>query len=137
MSTLLKTTGDAIRSRYKTLVGDAQDIDVHYENSPKKLPADGEKKWIRTIILWDDQHQVETGAVPRWRQEGILVSEIRVPLGEGDSAARVLADVVVTAFRGVSFNSITFRSPQPRRVGRVGNWWQFNVSCPFYIDELE
>jgi len=137
MSTLLKTTGDFIRTRFQTLVGDAQSIDVAYENSPLKLPANESKKWIRVIILWNDQQQVGMGSVRRWRQEGILVAEIRVPLKQGDSDARELADVITTAFRGVSFNSITFRSPQPRRVGRVGSWWQFNVSCPFYIDELE
>lgn len=137
MSTLLKTAGDAIRTRFDTLVGAVQKVDVHYDNSPVKHPADGVKKWIRTVILWDEQNQVDMGGdTRRWRQTGILLAQVRVPLGQGDSDARELSDAVVTAFRGVSFSGITFRAAQPRQVGRVGNYWQINVNCPFYIDEV-
>ena len=141
MSTTLKSAGDAIRARFKTLVQDASNvdankIDVAYENSPLKQPVDKEQKWINLVILWDEQSQVAMGATPRWRQTGIMVAQINVPLGEGDSTAREIADNITTHFRGVSFSSITFRAVQPRRVGRVGNWWRFDLNCPFYIDEV-
>jgi len=126
---------NAIRSRFKALVQDTQTVAVLYDNEPEDPPDDAQ--WIRLTILDGPTRQAEMGgAQTTYRTTGLAVAQVFAPMDAGDGAARQLADVIVAAFRAVTVSGITFRAPSVGPVGADGKWWQLNVNCDFYYDEL-
>lgn len=122
---------NTIRSRFHTLIAVAETVDVHYDNEIKNKPAD--KIWIRLNILPGQTTQVQIGAT--YRTVGIVIAQIFLPLGRGTKNLHSMADKVKTAFRAVTVSGVVFRAPSETNVGRTENWWQLNVTIPFYADD--
>ena len=79
----------------------------------------------------------------RNRHTGVAIAQIFSVLGKGTREATILADRIVSKFRSVTDslsvagNSVVFKTPSISSVGRSGSqWWQINVSCPYYADEI-
>lgn len=72
----------------------------------------------------------------RVRHPGMVVGNIRVPLGTGDGHARDLGDHFAAIFRNLTADGITFRAPTLRDLGRSGAWHLVQVDCPFYRDSI-
>ncbi|HZL99391.1 MAG TPA: phage tail terminator-like protein [Planctomycetota bacterium] len=127
---------DAVRSRFKTLVEDVVPIPTEYDNHAFTPPANA--PWARWAIQPAVARQLEMGAASArtFRTDGRAVASIFVPEGLGDQAALVVADVVSLAFRAQTASGVTYRSPVVKVLGRSGKWWQVNVECPFYIEDL-
>lgn len=126
--------GDTIRSRVKTLVEDAQSIYVLYDNFPD-AHADG-VKYVRHTIIFGEGRQTGMGGTRRWRTRGRSVKSVFVPMESGDEAALQLVDVIVAAFRSVTVSGVTFETPDVSQGRRSGPYWQVDVACPFYADEV-
>lgn len=130
-----EAAADTIRSRYKTLVADAETLPTQYDNASFTPPEDSE--WSRWTILFGDTTQVSVGATNQYRTAGIAVAQLFVPIETGDERAMQLADVVFTSFKPVTVNGVVFRTPgPPTNEGRDNKWWQYNVNCPFYFDQF-
>lgn len=128
-----ETAMNAIRSRFKTEVADVLSIPVLYDNAPGD-PPDGEAEWIRFTILWGNASQTEFGGHTAHRDVALAVAQIFVPAGKGDGRSAEIADAIVPKFRAISIGEgVTFRTPYLTTVGRTGQYWQVNVSCPFFM----
>ncbi|MCP4660986.1 MAG: hypothetical protein GY856_36760 [bacterium] len=126
---------NTIRSRFATQVETAESVAVLYDNEPQDPPDD--EQWIRFSILDGRTNQAEMGGnQTTYRTSGVAIAQIFAPMQAGDGAARELADVIVAAFRAVTVSGVVFRAPSVGPVGAEGKWWQLNVSCDFYYDEL-
>lgn len=130
-----ETLANAIRSRFKTQVVGSTGLAVAYDNAPFTEPADS--KWVRFAVLEADSSQVSLGTGRRFRTPGVAVAQIFVPIQQGDKDALVLADQIKLAFRAQSVGGVVYKTPSLRRVGRTGKWYQINVNCPFYADDIE
>jgi hypothetical protein len=125
----------AIRSRFKTLVADAQSVATEYDNAPF-TPPDG-TIWARWSVLDGKSDQVSLRSpTARYRRTGVAIASIFAPLVKGTAAALALADTVVAAFRTVTADSVTYWTPSVQVIGREEPWWQVNVVCPWYSDLL-
>ena len=130
-----ESLANAIRSRFKTLVVGATSLVVAYDKVQCQEPEDA--VWVRFSVLTGDTLQASLGASKRFRTVGVAVAQIFQPINQGDKDALVLADTIKSAFRATSISGVTFRTPSLRRVGRDAKWYQLNLNCPFYADEIE
>jgi len=131
----VETIANTIRSRWKSQVADILTLPTVYDNAPpSSQPEDA--KWARVWIVWGDSLLVEIGAQKNFRTVGQLVANLFLPVEKGDKDLLAVADTIRSAFRAVTVSGVVFRSPSITTVGRTGNWWQVDVSCPFYTDEL-
>lgn len=131
----LYTMCSRIRSRFKTQIEVAQKVKVIYDNEEYER-NDERDAWIRFTIATGDNNQRSMGSAPRFRQFGVSIAQVNVLAGSGDKAAWDLSDAIVAAFRAQTVESITYRSPKPTVVGRVGDEWRINVTIPFYADDI-
>ena len=131
----LEAVQNAVRSRFKTLVADVESVSVAYDNAPFTRP-EGEM-WVRLAVLpGEDQQITMGGSTVTYRMVGVALASIFCPIETGDKAAVELARVIQTTFRRVTASGVEFRSPSITRIGRVGNEYQINVSCPFRHDDI-
>lgn len=126
---------NVINSRFKTEVADTQSVTTFYDNFPASPPDDS--LWVNFTISQAESIQVEIGGNSgRFRQPGIAIAQLFAPVEAGTKDIKELADVVAASFRAVTDAGVTFRSPWLNQIGRVDQWWQMNVICPFYYDEV-
>ena len=126
---------NAIRNRFETQVATPQSVFTVYPNTKHKLPESG--MWVQFSVLPGEDIQVDVGTQNRYRTTGIALANIFCPWETGEQDALVLADQIKTAFRGVTDAGVTYRTPSVQVIGRTaGKWWQINVSCPWYADDL-
>ena len=92
--------------------------------------------WCRFTVLQGETAQVTAGGFKRFRQPGVAIAQIFVPVGEGGARALQIADQVKLAFRSVTAAGVIYKSPSAENMGRRGGEWQVNVNCPFFADDL-
>lgn len=127
---------NTIRGRVKTEIADALSLTVQYDNDESVTKPRG-SSWIRAAVLFGEGPQVTMGTSRRYRVTGLLRLQIFIPSGQGDEAVLEIIDVATTAFRGVKVSGITFRSLVVNPLGLVGDEWQVNIDCPFFVDDIE
>lgn len=122
---VFKTAWDA--SAYSTTA-------VYYQDR-KKDPTDD--NWVGVTIQHNDNDPVSIGPVPhRFRQFGLLTFQLFTELGDGQTAADGMTDVLVNAYcgRNTGADKISFRNATPTEIGRSGKWFQTNVVIEFDYD---
>jgi len=131
-----ETTHNAVNSRFKTQVADTQSVATIYDNFPGDPPVD--TIWVRWSVRQAVASQVSfSGASSgRFRHPGLAIAQIFVPVDSGTQDGIQLADIIKAAFRAVTVASVTYQTPYFTQVGVTDGWWQMNVSCPFYFDEV-
>jgi len=132
--------GDAIRTRFNTLIEVAESVAVQYDAQADFIPP-GNAAYVRLSINYGASQQVEIGGVGqnRYRDGGLVTASVFAVPGEGDEAAMQLVDKIVDAFRGHSAGGVTYRTPQVNVIGsaQVADRHQVDVDVPFYKDTIE
>lgn len=122
---------NAVRSRFADQVASPESLTTIYDNSPTKRPTDG-STWCRFTIL-DGESQRVTVGVKEYRTYGVAVAQLFGRIGNGTKALRELADAVVTVFRDVSADDVSYKVPSIINRGETQDgWYQINVNCPFH-----
>jgi hypothetical protein len=105
-------------------------------NGPEYRPTVG-RAWIRPTIVGESGSQKSLGASPRFRRYGVLIVQVFVPSGDGIDVALGHADALVAALEGQSLASgVVFESVSSQRIGRDGDFYQVNISAPFWWDRI-
>lgn len=107
---------------------------VQFENEDFKTPPDN--PWFRATILYGKSFQASMGQQRVFRTPGILEIQVFVPQNEGSHRRDELADIVVAGFRAATLTNARFRVPFVTPVGLSDVWFQTNVSCPFWVDDV-
>lgn len=130
------TAHNTINSRFKTQVADAQSVTTFYDNFPSDPPTG--TTWVRWNVRPGIALQTAFAGANsgRHRHPGLAIAQIFVPLESGTQASVQLADVIKAAFRAVTVAGVVFQTPYITMVGKSEGWWQTNVNCPFYFDEV-
>ena len=108
-----------------------------------------------TIILWENTRQTppnstyvhvsttnglaqatSLGTTQIHKSVGIFTVQLFVKKGAGLGEAYNLADIIVNAFSHKQLDSIQFQIPNITEVGEIDEFYQLNVSCPFYRNRL-
>lgn len=108
-----------------------------YDDLPGSVPAT-EGLWARLTVRHGDGRQASLagdGPARRWRNDGIVMIQVFAPMGDGGTAARAAAHVLMTAFRLAKLE-VWFRATRMREIGASGAFYQINVSTTFTYDEV-
>ena len=135
MTTVYKDLFNNIRCKFVEEVTDILGIPTHFDNASFTQPQGSE--WVRFSILPESSRQVDFGAAKRrFRVLGVAIAVVSFPIGGGDAGNMEVADAIVDVFRGVTFQGVIFRTPSVSNLGRKGDEWQTEISCPFIQDNL-
>ena len=92
--------------------------------------------FIRLIVDEVDVRQITlANTSPCHRATGLIHIMIMVPVNTGTATARGYADSLSDIFRNADFSSIKCLSPRIRRVGDVGEHYQYSLLIPFTYDK--
>jgi len=137
MSLDFETAINAITARFDVQIEQGQSVVVQYDNDGA-TEKPNEAKWINFKVLPAQSALMNLGyGNRRFRTPGVFVAEINVIQGKGLKEAYELADAITTAFRGETYSNIHYRTPYITSVGKFDRFYQVNVSCEFYFDDLE
>jgi uncharacterized membrane-anchored protein len=106
---------------------------IAWDNVP--YTPDANTAFIRLIIDEVDSQQASMATIPCHRILGLIHVMIMVPINTGTNTARGHADTIAGIFRNANFSSIQCQSPRIRRVGDIGEWYQYSVLVPFYYEQ--
>lgn len=127
---------NAIRSRFDVLVAKVETPDLPTEYDNVKIVHPRDAIWARVNLKIANSDQKQVGNPVLFRTLGMLVVQLFAPFDTGPNALDVLARKVTVAFRAVTADGVTYRTPTVIPVGRSKEWWQVNVNCPFMADTL-
>ena len=108
---------------------------VIYDNMQEDVPDSG--LWVRFSVGTSFSEQTHCGHEIHMRKYGDATASIFAPILEGDGAALELVDSIRALFRDVTVGSVVFLQPNVERIGRTERWWQIDVVCPFYYDDVK
>lgn len=109
-------------------------VPVAYPNRQFTPPDNGE--WVRLAIVEGDSALAGLGGAGAnlYRNNGVVVAQIFVPVAIGDGLAYEIADDIAAIFRSKLVSGVRFRTPATAPVGPDGPWYQRNVTIPFRAD---
>lgn len=116
---------------YFSTVATTNSWTVLYDNDPTATPSSG--LFMEFNIDFGESEQKELG-INSYRNLGNAIIKIKNDAGLGLGGILAEVDLVVAAFRSVNVGAAVFRVPRTVKVGRVGDLYQVNVICPFYLD---
>lgn len=127
---------NTIRSKFKTDIAEGLPLPTQYDNDP----TEPEKKsiWCRFTVLPGDSKQASLGSPGAnvFRTPGIAIAQLFGPVGNGDAVLLQKADDIIEHFCNQYSSGVHFGTPSIKSIGRSGAFWQVNVSCPFWVDQL-
>lgn len=123
-----------IESRFQTQWGST--TPVAYDNI-EFTPVSG-TAYVRLHISTGDQIPVSLGGIgaTQYRGVGTISVNIYIPLNIGGQTGKDLADTAAAIFRGQTFSGITCRGAEVTDLGERNGWYVYNVSIPFFRDEI-
>lgn len=136
----LADTQQKIRTRFNTEVVPNLPVDttVHYDNQKEvDTPAKPDLR-VRFTILPGQSFQGEFGWPSTYRHPGVAIAQVFGRLHVGIDAILELADIIYLAFNNRLDDNIHYQTVYVTNVGNVegfGDWWQVNVTCPFFADD--
>ena len=104
---------------------------VVYDDDPTETPSSG--LWMEFNIDFGESEQKELG-INSYRNPGNVIVKIKNDAGRGLSGILAEVDTVAAAFRSLDVGNAVFRVPRIMKIGRIGELYQVNVICPFYLD---
>lgn len=114
-------------------IADSIGLPIRYDNDPRETPT--ENLWCEASIDFDDSKQKAIGAINSYRNAGNLVIKIHHSVGKGVWFLLRIVDRLVARFTEKTINdSVKFQIPKVRNVGRESDDYEFNIICPFYVD---
>jgi hypothetical protein len=110
---------------------------IEWDNSDFD-PSNAQEAYVSVVVQGISARQVELGkATNNYRHFGDIVVMVFTPVDQGGAAAKTLADAAANIFRSKFIGSgIVTRSPNVSRVGRIGSWFQVNVTTRFHRDTV-
>lgn len=111
------------------------DLPVEWPNHALRKPEG--VLWCRFSIIAGQSFQAEiSGSLKRFRNLFIMMVQIFAPADTGTAETDRLVARISDAFRGKKFSNVVFKDVTPTQVGKTEGWWQTNVACPFFFDDL-
>lgn len=124
----------AIESRFLTN-WNVSDGKVVYGNLQYNPPSTTSDPWLRLTVQHGETNRASVYP-DHYRNNGVIFTQVFVRSNQGSIEAMALADKVAAIWRGQQFSGIHCLAVSVVDVGISNGWYQVNVVCPFYHDEL-
>jgi hypothetical protein len=109
-----------------------------YENVKNNpgIPTD-ESPWARAVLRHATGKQITLSEEPCYENEGVLIVQVFVPLGEGLTEGYTLCKLITDAYKNISTDGgVWFKNPRFMEIGPDGEWFQFNVFVDFTYTQV-
>lgn len=107
---------------------------IAWDNSA--YDPDSKTAFIRLLIDEVDSRQITLGtSTPCHRITGLIHIMVLVPVNTGTNTARGYLDSLAAIFRNADFSDVKCQSPRIRRIGDIGEHYQYSLLIPFYFDD--
>lgn len=126
----------SVRSRWNEEISAPRGLVSQYDNADLSDPKPTDNVWCRVNVRIATPFQATLGLGRMFRYPGVLIVQIFAPKNTGTQATDELIDAINAAFRGISASGVVYRVPQPIVVGDKDGYWQTNVNCEFYADDV-
>lgn len=130
-------TATTIRTRFNTEFAAVRPtVPIHWPNEVKTPPSG--TPWVRLTIVEGESGLIAMGGANSnlYRNPGLVVVQIFVPISTLDNLGLQIADDVATIFRSQFVSGVRFRTPSTSPIGPDGPWYQRNVTVPFTADQI-
>lgn len=123
---------EAIRQQIESFfaTGWASATDIKYENVD--LDTSTLTEYVAIAIREGQSVQFSLGASGTYTSPGIVIISIFTRRSIGTKTARTLADQAAAIFRGDQTTAVRFRVPSGSVVQNNTDWFQYNITVPFY-----
>lgn len=121
-------------------------IEEHFRAQYTETPVEWENaapfnsngaRFVRFVVREAGRQQIALPQSSRsTRLVGVVMAQVLVPRNEGTRKAREIADLIAGLFDKQKVGNVQFREAEARPIGATGQWWQMNVSVPFFVTEL-
>jgi len=123
---------NSITTYFEDYVVTPNSLVARYSNDPTETPT--EDLWCDADVEFGATNIIATGR-QSMRVVGSFNIEVHTPLGIGIADGLEISDIIASGFRTTIVDSnIKFKTPSVKRLGRVGDNYDFRVACPFSID---
>lgn len=112
------------------------DVVAVWPDVPGDTPTD--TKWIRATVRHATGRQSSLSnefGVRKFTKAGLLMVQCFAPVGDGELAARDLADVFVEKLETITNSPVWYRNIRLNEVGKDGPAVQVNVMAEFQYDD--
>lgn len=122
----------------------ARSIEEHFRAMYTATPVEWENaapfkssgaRFVRFVVKEAGRKQVALPGPRDTRIVGVVMAQILVPRNEGTRTARDIADAIAGIFDGQMVGEAQFRRAEAVPIGPTDEWWQMNVSVPFFVTE--
>jgi len=104
---------------------------IAYDNVSFDAPDNS--AWVRLgIINGASKYRALEG---KKRHAGVIIIQLFAPKNQGSNLLRGYADTIAAIFEGVNFDTVTCRNASLLNVGISQEWYQMNLSIPYWRDE--
>lgn len=111
---------------------------AEYEDVPGHKPA-SDVTWARATVRHATGNQSSLGSdtgTRKFTDEGTVIIQVFSPVGDGSTASRAAAEVVLNAYRDARDPNVWFRDAKLNEVGSDGAFYQTNVTATFSYDTV-
>lgn len=122
-----------------------QDIEIHFCNNWTETPVfyqnvayNEDEEFIRVNILTGTRYQASLGGtVNTYRIPGVVIIQIFCPLNKSTIRSLYLSDLIITFLQSQVIGSVNLKTPYISFQGSEKSFYQVNMTCPFYVDNIQ
>lgn len=108
---------------------------ISFDNVPFNKP-ENDTEWVYFRIFENPSQRITLSRRSVHRATGLIAVQIYVAKNTGTQLARSYADTIAAIFRDQQFNGVTCQEASVTNVGDFENWYQVNVTIPYYVDAV-
>lgn len=95
-------------------------------------------EYIKLNILSGDRFQASLGgSVNTYRTPGIVIIQIFILKNIGIKRALDIVDLLITFLQSKVIGTVNFKTPYISFQNIVDSFYQVNLTCPFYVDNIQ
>lgn len=122
-----------------------RDIETHFSNNwtetsivYQNVAYNELNEFIRLNVLSGKRFQASLGCVNNtYRTPGVLMIQIFTPKNEGTKRALDIADLLISFLQSKVIGTVNFKTLYISFQGIVDSFYQVNLNCPFYVDNIQ
>lgn len=122
-----------------------RDIETYFSNNwtetsiaYQNVAYNEQAEFIRLNILSGKRFQASLGGtVNVYRIPGVVIVQIFCPKDRGTKRALVISDLIITFLQSKFIGTVNFKTPYISFQNIVDSFYQINITCPFYVDNIQ
>lgn len=121
------------------------DIESHFSDNWTETPVVYQNiaynemtEFIRVTILSGPREQASLGCNNNtYRTTGVVIIQVFTPKNTGTKRALDIVDMLIAFLQSKVIGTVNFKTPYISFQNIVDSFYQVNLNCPFYVDNIQ